>query len=287
MAVEVESNSFQPIDIRKVVQGKNPKLAGKVPGFIYNWLTRILHLKELNAFMLQYGHLKGVEFVNEGIKFLNINYELIGTENIPKEGKFIFVGNHPLGGLDGMIVLKYVTEALGKTRSISNDFLLEITPLKEWFVPINKVGSQSRNYANLVEDLYKSNDQILIFPAGLCSRKINGKIVDLTWQKHFIQKAVEHKIDIIPFFFDGRNSNFFYNLAKIRKFFRIKVNIEMMYLADEMFKHKNKTFRIYFGKPIPYSTFNQTKRPIEWAEEVKKITYQLPKQKAMGNNQFI
>ncbi|HPB04908.1 MAG TPA: glycerol acyltransferase, partial [Prolixibacteraceae bacterium] len=191
MAVEVEPNSFQPIDIRKVVQGKNPKLAGKVPGFIYNWLTRILHLKELNPFMQKYGHLKGVDFVNEGIKFLNINYELIGTENIPKEGKFIFVGNHPLGGLDGMIILKYVNETLGSTRSISNDFLLEITPLKEWFVPINKVGSQSRNYANLVEDLYKSDDQILIFPAGLCSRKIKGKIVDLTWQKHFIQKAVE------------------------------------------------------------------------------------------------
>jgi putative hemolysin len=170
-----------------------------------------------------------------------------------------------------------MVENLGSSRSISNDFLMEVTPLKDWFVPINKVGSQSRESINRLEQLYLSKDQILIFPAGLCSRKIKGKITDLKWQKHFIQKAVQFKIDVIPFFFEGKNSNFFYNLAKIRKFFRIKLNIEMMFLVDEMFKHQNKTFKIYFGRPIPYSTFDQTKKPIEWADEVKRITYQIPK----------
>jgi 1-acyl-sn-glycerol-3-phosphate acyltransferase len=275
MEGEDQLKSFQPIDIRKVIEGKNPKIANKIPGFIYNWLTRILHLKELNEFMKLHGHLKGVEFANEGFKFLNIKYELIGTENVPDSGKFIFVGNHPLGGLDGLIMMKFMNENLGFSRSISNDFLMEIAPLKDWFVPINKVGNQSRESLNLIEQLYLSKDQVLIFPAGLCSRKIKGKVTDLKWQKHFIQKAVQYKIDIIPFFFDGKNSNFFYNLAKIRKFLRIKVNIEMMYLADEMFKHRNKTFKIYFGKPIPSSTFDLTKKPIEWAEVVKKIVYQI------------
>jgi putative hemolysin len=268
--------SFQPIDIREVVRGKNPKIAKKIPGFIYNWLSGILHLKEMNEFMRHHGNLKGVEFVNEALKFFNIKYELIGTENVPLNGKFIFVGNHPLGGLDGSIIMKFMVENLGFSRSISNDFLMELTPLKEWFVPINKVGSQSRESIDRLEQLYLSKDQILIFPAGLCSRKIKGKITDLKWQKHFIQKAVQYKIDVIPFFFEGKNSNFFYNLAKIRKFFRIKLNIEMMFLVDEMFKHQNKTFKIYFGKLIPYSTFNQTKKPIEWAAEVKQITYQIP-----------
>jgi putative hemolysin len=276
MEGEDQQNSFQPINIREVVSGKNPKIAKKIPGFIYNWLTRILHLKELNEFMRIHGNFKGVEFVNEGLKFLNIKYELIGTENVPKSGKFIFAGNHPLGGLDGMILMKFMNENLGLSRSISNDFLMELSPLKEWFVPINKVGTQSRSYANLVEELYKSDDQILIFPAGLCSRKIKGEICDLQWQKHFIQKAVQYKIDIIPFYFSGRNSNFFYNLAKIRKFLKIKLNIEMMFLVDELFKHQNRTFKIYFAKPIPYNTFDHTKKPIEWAEEVKKMTYKLP-----------
>lgn len=276
MEGENQQNSFQPINIREVVSGKSPKIAKKIPDFIYNWLTRILHLNELNEFMRIHGNLKGVEFVNEGLKFLNIKYELIGTENVPKSGKFIFAGNHPLGGLDGMILMKFMNENLGLSRSISNDFLMELSPLREWFVPINKVGTQTRDYANLVEELYKSDDQILIFPAGLCSRKIKGEICDLQWQKHFIQKAVQYKIDVIPFYFSGRNSNFFYNLAKIRKFLKIKLNIEMMFLVDELFKHQNRTFKIYFGKPISYNTFDHTKKPIEWAEEVKKMTYKLP-----------
>lgn len=276
MEGEDQLKSFQPINIREVVKGKNPEIAKKIPGFIYNWLTKILHLKELNELLVAHGNLKGVAFVNEALKFLNIKYELVGTENVPMTGKFIFAGNHPLGGLDGMILMKFMNENLGLSRSISNDFLMEITQLKDWFVPINKVGSQSRQSLKQIEQLYTSQNQILIFPAGLCSRKIKGKIMDLKWQKHFIQKAVQYQTDVIPFFFEGKNSNFFYNLAKVRKFFRIKVNIEMMYLADEMFKHKNKTFKIYFGKPIPYSTFNKTKKQIDWAYEVKKIAYQLP-----------
>lgn len=276
MEVENQEKIFQPINIREVVKGKNPKLARRVPGFIYNWLERILHLKEINQFMLEGGStLQGIDFINATIKFLNIKFELIGTENIPKDGKYIFVGNHPLGGLDGVIILKYLNENLGYSQTLSNDFLLEITPIKEFFVPINKVGSQSRDGANKVEDLYNSDHQILIFPAGLCSRKINGKIVDLQWQKHFIQKSVQHQRDVLPFYFDGRNSQFFYNLAKVRKFFKIKFNIEMMYLADEMFKHRNKTFKIYFGKPIPYSRFDHSKKPIEWAKVVKDEVYQL------------
>ena len=276
MEGEDQLKSFRPINIREVVKGKNPEIAKKIPGFIYNWLTKILHLKELNELLKVHGNLKGVQFVNEALKFLNIKYELVGTENVPTAGKFIFIGNHPLGGLDGMILMKFMNENLGLSRSISNDFLMEITQLKDWFVPINKVGSQSRQSLKQIEQLYTSQNQILIFPAGLCSRKIKGKIMDLKWQKHFIQKAIQYQIDVIPFYFEGKNSNFFYNLARIRKFLRIKVNIEMMYLADEMFKHQNKTFKIYFGKPIPYFTFDRTKKPIEWADEVKKIAYQLP-----------
>lgn len=276
MEEENQQKSFQPIDIREVLKGRNPKVAGKIPGFIYNWLTRILHLKILNEFLVHYGNLKGVDFVNQTIKLLGINYEFKGLENLPEKGRFIFAGNHPLGGLDGLIMMKFVAEKFGTPNSLTNDFLMEITPLKDWFVPVNKIGNQTRESLKQVEEIYSSTNQILIFPAGLCSRKIKGRIVDLTWQKHFIQKAVQHKIDIIPFYFDGKNSNFFYNLAKIRKFFRIKLNIEMMYLVDEMFKHQHKTFKIYFGKSISYSTFDRTKKPIEWANEVKKITYQLP-----------
>jgi len=196
-------------------------------------------------------------------------------ENIPKSGRYIFVSNHPLGGLDGVLLLKQITENFGYTRSLTNDFLMAVTPFKDWFVPINKVGGQGREALQAIDELYTSDDQILIFPAGLCSRKINGEIVDLEWQKHFIQKAVQYKIDVVPIYFEGRNSNKFYNLAKFRKLFRIKFNIEMMYLVDELFKHKDKTFSIHFGKPLSYESFNSSKKPIDWAQKVKSDVYSL------------
>ena len=155
---------------------------------------------------------------------------------------------------------------------MTNDFLLEIGPLRELFIPINKVGKQARNTAPLVEDLYNSEHQILIFPAGLCSRKINGKITDLNWNKHFIQKAIEYKRDIIPIHFEGRNSNFFYNLANLRKKLKIKFNVEMTFLADEMFRKKRRFYKVNIGKPIPYTYFDNSKKPLEWAKEIKNIS---------------
>jgi len=277
MAVEEKDQAFQPINIREVVAGKNKIVARRIPGFVYKWLERILHLEEVNLFLGKFGHLKGLEFTNEVIKYLNIKFELKGFDDLPKDGRFMFVSNHPLGGLDGVLLLKLMNERFGTTRSLTNDFLMAVTPLNEWFVPINKVGGQGRESIQAIEDLYESKDQILIFPAGLCSRKIKGKIVDLEWQKHFIQKAVQYHIDVVPIFFGGNNSNQFYNIAKIRKFFKIKFNIEMMFLVDEMYKHKNKTFKIQFGTPIPYQTFNRSMRPIDWANHVKEKVYQLGK----------
>jgi len=277
MEGENRNTGFKPIDIREVVKGKNPKGAKKIPGFVYRWLSRILHLEEVNGFLSTHYDCSGIEFLRDGVKFLDIHFQFFNEENLPKGGRHLYVSNHPLGGLDGMLILKYLNENIGYTRNLSNDFLMNLKPMAEFFIPVNKVGSQAKGTAQKVNELYESGDNIMIFPAGLCSRKIGGRIEDLEWQKHFIQKSVQYGIDVVPIYFEGRNSNFFYNLANIRKFLKIKVNIEMMYLADEMFKHRGKTFRIYFGKPIPYTTFDKSKTAKEWAQEIKKITYSLKK----------
>jgi putative hemolysin len=275
---ENQNEAFQPIDIVSIVSAKNPKLAKQIPGFVYRYLSRILHLKEINRFLIESGHLRDMEFIDAGIEFLNIKFEQYGLENLPNEGKQIYVSNHPLGGLDGMLLLQNISKHRGTIRTIANDFLMAITPVENLFVPVNKVGSQARGTLQTIENLYSAPDQILIFPAGLCSRKVEGKIVDLEWQKHFIQKSIQHKIDVVPIFFEGKNSNFFYNLARIRKFLGIKFNIEMMYLSDEMFKHRNKTFKIYYGNPISYTEFDKSRSHKEWAKHVKEIAYKLPKE---------
>jgi putative hemolysin len=277
MVEENNQTVIEPIDLREVIRNRNEKLAKRIPNFVYRWLDRILHVEEMNSFLAVNGHLKGLEFLNELIKDLNIQFNFIGIENIPKNSRNIFVSNHPLGGLDGILLLKFLHDNVGYTRTLSNDFLMNVKPLAHWFVPINKLGGQARDSIETVEELYKSNDQILIFPAGLCSRKINGKVMDLEWQKHFVQKSKQYKLDVVPIFFGGNNSPRFYNTARLRKFFKIKFNIEMMLLVDEMYKHKNKTFDICFGESIPHAYFDNSKKPIEWAQIVKQKTYGLAK----------
>ena len=262
------------IDIEKVVRSKAPNT--KVPKFIINYLRKIVHEKELNEFFIQYPGVKNLEFIEAAFDSLQVTTSIEGKENLPKGETYIFVGNHPLGGLDG-ITTGYLLgkEYDGKIRFFSNDILMNLEPMREMFIPVNKVGNQNKNHATMMQKLYESENHLLTYPAGMCSRKINGKIVDLEWKKNFITKAIEYHRDVVPIYFEGRNSNFFYNLANIRKFFRIKLNIEMMYLVNEMFKQKGKHFTIRIGKPIPWQTFDKSRSQTEWAAYVKEIVYKM------------
>lgn len=263
------------IDVRKVLTSKNPALGKVIPGFLINYLKRIVHEDELNDFLEQNGHLKDRELISAWLKFLKIGYQVWGRENIPAEGRYIFVSNHPLGGLDGIVFINELSARFRDIKFPVNDILTYIGNLSGIFLPVNKHGSQGREGARLLEEAYASDTQILYFPAGLCSRKKRGVIKDLAWHKSFISKAVQHKRDIVPAYFSGRNSSFFYNLANIRKGLGIRANLEMLYLADEMFLQKDKKIDLVFGEKIPWQTFDKSKTPPEWAEWVKTKCYDL------------
>ena len=266
------------IDIKQVLRQKAPSAARKIPGFMVDYLIRTVHQDELNEILRRYHDKDGVAFMQELIGYFDLNLELVNEENIPAEGRYIFASNHPLGGLDGICLSAIIGGRFdGKIRYLVNDLLLYLSNLRSIFVPINKHGAQGKKNAELIEKAYASDNQIITFPAGLCSRKQNGKIQDTEWKKSFIQKAVEYRRDIVPVFFEGRNSNFIYRLANMRKALGIKMNYEMIYLPDEMFKSKHKTYSIHFGKPIPWQTFDSSRKPAEWAEWVKEIVYNLKK----------
>ena len=266
------------IDIKQVLRQKAPSAARKIPGFMVDYLIRTVHQDELNEILRRYHDKDGVAFMQELIGYFDLNLELVNEENIPAEGRYIFASNHPLGGLDGICLSAIIGGRFdGKIRYLVNDLLLYLSNLRSIFVPINKHGAQGKKNAELIEKAYASDNQIITFPAGLCSRKQNGKIQDTEWKKSFIQKAVEYRRDIVPVFFEGRNSNFFYCLANMRKALGIKMNYEMIYLPDEMFKSNHKTYSIHFGKPIPWQTFDSSRKPAEWAEWVKEIVYNLKK----------
>ena len=273
-----KSNSFKPINIREVFAAKNPRLAKLLPDFVYSYLKRIIHIDFLNDFLQRNGHLTGIPFINKVVEEFNVKEHIHGAENIPNAGKFIFASNHPMGGFDGMLLLRNVDRYSGSPMFLTNDILMNITNLSPMFVPVNKHGEHSREAAKLLDETYRSAKQILIFPSGFASRRIKGEIVDLEWKKHFILKAVQHKRDVIPVFISGRNSNRFYLTANFRKFFRIKWNLEMFFLPDETMRHRNTDIHIYFGKPLPYTMFDRTKTQNEWADFVKNIAYSLPKQ---------
>ena len=264
------------LDIDAVLKSKAKKHYNKIPKVAINYLKRTVHQDELNHIIETYHDKHGTDFMKACVEYFNLTLHLKGEENIPKTGKFVFVSNHPLGGLDGICLAAILGDIYDKKiKYLVNDILLNIENLESIFVPINKHGRQAKDSVKAINEAYESDNQIITFPAGLCSRKQSGQIKDLQWSKSFIVKAKDFKRDIIPIHFEGRNSNFFYNLSNLRAKLGIKLNIEMLYLANEMMKKKNAEFTITFGEPIPWKSLDNSKRPIEWAQDIKESVYTL------------
>lgn len=269
------------VDVKKVFHQKNPKLAPLIPGFVYRFIKNIVHEDYINDFLRKHGHKQGLEFIEAVISDFNVTTEVIGEENLPDQGRFIFAGNHPLGGFDGMVLMHFLGRKYPQVKFLVNDILMNIKNLESLFVPINKHGPHGRDAARLIDKAMRSDAQILTFPSGLVSRRIKGKIVDLPWKKNFIQKAVQYQRDVIPFHFSGRNTSHFYFLANLRKFLGIKSNLEMFLLPDETYRHRNKKITLIFGQPVSWRTFDHSRSPQEWAGWMRSIVYSLPKKKGL------
>ena len=269
------------LDIRAVLRQKAPK--AHIPEFVIRYLERITHIRQMNAFLRKYPDKKGYEFIRLVLdEELGCTASLEGLENIPTDGRpVIFVSNHPLGGLDGMIIAQMIHEARQQKEGgrplkvIVNDLLMFMEPIADLWAPVSKVGRLSREQAEEQERMWKSEADVLTFPAGACSRlqHINHRWVvqDLEWQKNFVQRARRYQRDVVPIRFEGRNSRFFYVLAYLRKLLHIKLNIEMLYLVDEMYGAHGKHFRVHVLPPVPYTTFTADKTPKEWAQQIKEL----------------
>ncbi len=267
----LEQDKF--IEIREVIRKKSPGLAKWIPKPLMSYLKRTLHEDEINYIMTTYHDDMGLDFVDSLLKELQVNVHLEGAENIPLEDSVIFASNHPLGGLDGVAFMQVIGKYRKDVKFLVNDILMNVRNLEPLFVPVNKIGGQSKSGIAAIENAYASDHALLVFPAGLVSRKINGKVVDLEWKKSFISKAKKYKKDIVPVYIEGRNSNFFYNLARIRQKLGLKANIEMLYLPDELFSQRGKDITIRIGKKIPCTHFDTSKNERQWAAEVKDVVY--------------
>lgn len=263
------------IDIWDFFLKKFPELYMKMPAFVIKWLAQFICQNQLNEYFRLNSDFTGIAFMENVIRDSCITLHLKGIENLPVNSEHcIFVSNHPLGGLDGICLAAILGKRYnGNIRCLVNDILYFIEPLRDIFIPVNMYGKQNRNSVIFLNEAFASNNQIIAFPAGICSRKIKGKIRDIEWKKMFISKAIEYCRNIVPIYFEAANSCLFYIIADIRKQLGIKFNLEMLLLPREMFKKFGSELTIHFGKSISWQTFDSSKTALQWANEVKNRVY--------------
>lgn len=254
------------VNVEELLKTKAPKVYRFLPRFLIRYVSKLIHEDDIN-YVINHNHDQyGVDFAKGALKTMGVTVVVDGIENIPAKGGYIFACNHPLGGLDGLAVISAISNIRTDIKYFVNELLLALKNMQTILVPVNINGHNSRKMLEHVEEIYKSDMAIPIFPAGLVSRRQPDKsIMDLTWKKSFIAKAKQYKKDVIPVWVEGRNSNFFYNFAYWRKKLGIKINIEMLFLPDEMFKQKDKTITVHFGKPVSYKVFNDATGDAAWA----------------------
>ena len=265
------------VDVAQVLRDKNPTLARLTPGLLIRYLRRIVHEDEVNYVLTHFSHLPPVDFVRATLGYMQITYEAHGLGRLDPAGRYLFASNHPFGGMDGMMLAAEVSARFGDVRLLVNDLLMHLRPLAPIFVPVNKHGRQSSAYAEAMRRTFDSAVPVITFPAGLCSRRRKGVVRDLCWKPSFVKKAIESKRDIVPVHFDGRLSGFFYRLANLRTRLGIKANIEMLYLADEMFAQHGRHFDITVGDPIGWQRLADGTPARTWASRIEEIAYGLKK----------
>ena len=275
---DMEQITEKTIDIDRILKDKMGEKAKWIPKFLVSWLKRIVHQDQVNAFLWESSDKQGTAWLEECVKYLQMTLKVEGIENLPDKNcgrLYTIVSNHPLGGVDGVALGSIIGRHFDSHfRYLVNDLLMNLPGLAPLCIPINKTGKQSRDFPAMVKAGFESDNHILMYPAGICSRKHDGIIRDIPWSKTFISKSVEYQRDVIPIHFSGQNSNFFYRLANFSDRF-LPFNLAMLFLVDEMYKNVGKTFEVKIGKPIPWQTFDKSKSPKEWAQYVQDKVYEL------------
>ncbi|MCM1151246.1 MAG: acyltransferase [Alistipes sp.] len=272
------------IDIEEILRQKAPKLARRIPRGAIRWLRRTIREEEINHILASYWDLPPQEFIRACFREWQVTYSATGLERLDPAGRYLFVANHPFGGMDGMMLADKLIERFGDARVVVNDLLMHVEPLRPLWIPVNKHGSQNSDYARRFDEAFFGDVPILTFPAGLCSRRTGGRVADSEWKASFLKKALASQRDIVPVFVEGRLSNFFYRIDRLRKALGVKFNIEMLWLPDEMFSQQGRHFRLVVGEAISTADLQRFGSLREQVEEVRRKTYFLEKTLSEGTD---
>ncbi len=271
-----QNNVEKFFDIKKIIAEKSPKTAKLLPGFILRYLRKILHEDSINEFISSHRDVYGLCFAKAVLKHFGAKLVVHGLDNLETDERLLIASNHPLGGLDGVGLMVCVGLKKPDLLFPVIDILLYLPNLRDLFIPLNKYGKHPKDAIKLLDEAMASEKTILYFPAGLVSRLKNGKIADLEWKKTFVTKSKKFNRKIVPVFIKGRNSNFFYNFARLRKILGIKTNIEILYLIDEMYKQFNNEMNIFIGKPLLWEEMPGNMTDEHLAGHIRTLVYKLP-----------
>lgn len=266
---------MKKIDIRKAVKSK---YKGWVPGFLLSWLERLVHEDQLNEMMELQEETDGVSMGHKVMDYLDVSCEIIGAGRLPTlDHRTLFVSNHPLGGVDGIIYCAMLGDFYeGKLKIPVNDLLMAAYQFTDIFIPVNKYGKQARQSILQLNKALESDHQVLTFASGMVSRLNNkGQIHDLDWQPSFIRMATQHQRTVVPLFFEGENSQRFYKWGRRRVKAGIKFPLELILLPDEMFRARGKHFKIIVGEPISPDDL-PSENGAEYANKLRDSLYSFP-----------
>lgn len=258
------------LDVNRML---GPELSRKLPGFVKWYLKRRIHQDQINDCIMNAEHYHGAGFFDEALRYVGISYRIRGAENIDMSKKYIFACNHPLGGPEALIIGSVFNHIYGGKgfKVPSNQLLMNMKPLAEFFTPVKVQSSQGqgRDITARIAAMFESDEQVLVFPAGLCARKIKGKVTEMPWKKMFVTQARKYERDVVPVHITGSNSAKYHFFSWVSRVLGLKMNIAMIFLVDELFNKTGEEFVITFGEPVPYDTFDRSRTDLQWAAEIK------------------
>ena len=261
-------------EVAKAIKTDKYGLLGTFSGWL---LMKVLKISTLNKIYNRNKHLNDLEFLNAILDEFQIKFEIPEEDlkRLPKEGAYITISNHPLGGIDGLLLLKLMLEREPNFKIIANFLLHRIEPIKPYIMPVNPFENHKDAKSSVIgikETLRHLSDgkPLGIFPAGEVSTYKDGKlIVDKPWEEGALKIIKKANVPVVPIYFHAQNSKLFYRLSKLSDTLRTAK------LPSELLTQKNRIIKVRIGKPISVNELNEHTNIPELGKFLRKKTYML------------
>lgn len=244
-----------------------------LPPWKHKLLRALLYEKEFQQFSQDYPYLKGIDFIEQVLVHFQLSCEMVegDLENIPHQGPVILVANHPIGSLDGLVLLRTIAAVRSDVKVVANQLLSNIEPISSLFVPVDNINyTTQRQQIRSMQQHLEQQGALIFFPAGEVSRLYLQGVRDRRWQSGFLKLAAKARAPIVPIHISARNSALFYFTSWCYR------PLSTLLLVREMFQQRNRTIKLRIGGRIPYHSWHDGhSRAQDLAQRFRQHVYRL------------